>query len=275
MASGTCTLKLLHEYFTTTTTTRALAMTPDGSTILAGYTHHRGNTDHRITLWDTQFTSSLETALVGHTGQLSAIAAFADSQRVLTGAWDQTIKVWELATGTCLQTLTYDQALHRHLITVAVSPDGQWAVSGHDGGQVLVWNLSTGSDTALTGHTDDINRVLFLPDSRHIVSGADDTTIRIWDRLTGQCLHTLDNSGRRATSLALSPDGITLASAGLGESVRLWNPLTGTCTQTITFEDLPSFSPYYVALSPDGHWLAVGSLSGQLALYQLGNTPPP
>ena len=43
----------------------------------------------------------------------------------------------------------------------------------------------------LTGHTDSINSILYIPYTSYIVSGSDDFTMMVWDYETYELLHTV------------------------------------------------------------------------------------
>jgi len=45
------------------------------------------------------------------------------------------------------------------------------------------------------------------------VSGSTDNTVKVWDASTGQCLSTLLGHSDRVRTVAISPDGHTLASS--------------------------------------------------------------
>ncbi|MCT7983692.1 NB-ARC domain-containing protein, partial [Laspinema sp. A4] len=77
--------------------------------------------------------------LTGHSGEVNAVAISGDGQRVVSGSNDNTLKVWNLATGEEERTLTG----HSDWVgAVAISGDGQRVVSGSNDNTLKVWNLA-------------------------------------------------------------------------------------------------------------------------------------
>jgi WD40 repeat protein len=62
-----------------------------------------------------------------------------DSQRIATGGYDQTVKLWDAAGGQQLITLRGHPAL---VLSIAFSPDGRWIASSDDKGLVKLWDGS-------------------------------------------------------------------------------------------------------------------------------------
>ena len=115
------------------------------------------------------------------------------------------------------------------------------------------------------------------PMDRFLISGSEDNTIRLWDVTTGENIKTYtahtDASGSHGgsplslegvKSLALSPDGKTLASGGGDMIIHLWDYETGSTKLTLTGHWYPVFS---LAYSPDGKLLASGSYDGEVRLW--------
>ena len=69
----------------------------------------------------------LERILEGHTGGVLAVAVTADGQRIVSGSYDHTVNVWNLASGRLERTLQGHTGAVRG---VAVTTDGQRVVSG-------------------------------------------------------------------------------------------------------------------------------------------------
>jgi WD40 repeat protein len=87
-----------------------------------------------------------------------------DGKQVVSGLYDNTVRLWDAATGTALQTL------ERHTATVtsvAFSPDGKQVVSGSDDNTVRLWDAATGiALQTLEGHTFLVTSVAFSPDGK-------------------------------------------------------------------------------------------------------------
>ena len=67
------------------------------------------------------------------------------------------------------------------VLSVAVTPDGRYIVSGSQDKTVRVWERDTGKEVQkLTGHHDWVTSVAVTPDGRYIVSGSLDQTVRVW-----------------------------------------------------------------------------------------------
>ena len=70
---------------------------------------------------------------------------------------------------------------------MAVTPDGNRAVSGGSDGSVRVWDLAAGREQAtLTGHSGWVRSVAVTPDGARAVSGGEDGSVRVWDLATGR-----------------------------------------------------------------------------------------
>jgi WD40 repeat protein len=125
----------------------------------------------------------------------------------------------------------------------------------------------------LTGHTGGVNSVAFTPDGHRLASAGADNTIRLWDPDTGQQIGAPltvpadpDNPARYAggmSSVAFSPDGHRLASAGDDRAIRLWNADSGQqIGPSLMGSTRYNIRVSSVAFSPDGHRLASGGDDG-------------
>ena len=109
--------------------------------------------------------------------------------------------------------------------TVAIGPGSQ---------DIIILDVITGSQTAiLSGHTDEVNSVVFSSDGRSLVSGSDDKTVKLWDLQTGGAIKTFSDHTDLVISVSISVDNAMIASGSFDDTVRLWNTQTGECCNVI------------------------------------------
>ena len=153
-----------------------------------------------------------------------------------------------------------------------LSPGGQWLL-GYDGddGPLQLWAADPGrhwnpmrhDSTYFTGYGS--GPLAFSRDGRWLVTGGVDNQVRVWDAASGEQVAVLAHkdiyyldlqAGIR--TLALSPDGQTLASLNDGGDLWLWDlsvlaSPTTTVAQPIAQFKTPPWSS--VTFSPDSRWL--------------------
>jgi WD40 repeat protein len=77
--------------------------------------------------------------LAGHTSWVSSVACSLDGRSVLSGSLDDTLKLWDVATGNEIRTL----AGHTNtVLSVAFSPDGKTALSGSADNTLKLWDVT-------------------------------------------------------------------------------------------------------------------------------------
>jgi hypothetical protein len=123
----------------------------------------------------------------------------------VSGSDDQTVRLWDTATGAALQTL---KGHGSSVNSVAFSPDSKQVVSGSDDRTVRLWDPATGvALQTLKGHSSSVTSVAFSPDGKQVVSSSSDRTVRLWDAASGAALQTLENYSRSVASSAFLPHG--------------------------------------------------------------------
>ena len=139
------------------------------------------------------------------------------------------------------------------------------ANAGHAQGNGPILSLN------LSGHTAQIDQVLFTPDGKELISIGEDKVVRVWNTATGETLRTIrgqigDGPVGKLYAAALSPDGQTLAVGGylLNDTdktyyIRLLDPKTGHVKRLITGLSKPVVA---LAFSPNGQSVVSGDGSG-------------
>jgi WD40 repeat protein len=141
-------------------------------------------------------------------------------------------------------------------------------------GQVPLWERA--------GHQGAVLAVAFGPLPGQLVTAGDDETIRVWDAGTGSELACQSELGYRATALAASPAGGTLAIGCADGLVRLPGPgaaVSGRRTAPASWADLPVLAGHVhgiTAMSFDvsGRWLATASRDGTARVWDLRTRLP-
>ncbi len=165
---------------------------------------------------------SLWCSLKGHTHDVVWMVFSPDEQILATAALDMTVKLWQVADGTLLETL--EEGIGAVRSGMAFSPDRKLLAIGSAGTDTLrLWSVSGGTLLHRLKEPDgSIVSVAFSPDGGLLAVGTGDGLVHIWDAVVVKQLSTLKGHTAMVSSVAFSPDGNLLASGSLDGTVRLW-----------------------------------------------------
>ncbi|EZF24883.1 hypothetical protein H112_02674 [Trichophyton rubrum D6] len=167
-----------------------VAISPDGRYVAAG------SLDKSVRVWDTT-TGYLVERLEspdGHRDSVYSVAFAPNGRDLVSGSLDKTIKMWELTPprgmvpgtgpkgGKCVRTF---EGHKDFVLSVCLTPDGHWVMSGSKDRGVQFWDPATGhAQMMLQGHKNSVISVAPSPTGQLFATGSGDMRARIWSYST-------------------------------------------------------------------------------------------
>ncbi|HXZ04193.1 MAG TPA: serine/threonine-protein kinase [Ktedonobacteraceae bacterium] len=247
----------------------AVTWSPDGRLIASA------SDDTFVQVFDA-LSGKRKLIYTGHSKEVTAVAWSPNGKFIASGSEDGTVQVWDATNGNNL--LTYKGHTDR-VNGVSWSRDSRQIVSGSEDKTVQVWNAANGALIfTFKGHTSGVLCVGWQPNETSVASGSWDGTLRDWATQqhgnhfnAGDQIFNYGGHGKNeVTSLAWSPNGKFIASAGADQTVQISNGVDGTLRPPIFTGHLSKqhLNPVRsVSWSPDGNLLVSGDSFGTVYVW--------
>jgi pleiotropic regulator 1 len=192
--------------------------------------------------------------IAGHQGWVRSIAVEPENKWFATGSNDNTIKVWDLASGQLKLTLT------GHVMSVrdiAISERHPYMFSCSEDKTVKCWDLEKNKVVRdYYGHLSGVYSMDLHPTLDVLVTGSRDSTVRVWDMRTTQGIFVLSGHKQPITNVKCQSVDPQIISTSNDKTVRLWDLCAGK-TQTVLTHHKKSIRA--LTLHPEEWTFATGS----------------
>ncbi|RLM00035.1 hypothetical protein CFD26_108056 [Aspergillus turcosus] len=168
--------------------------------------------------WDSS-TQRRKYDLVGHTRDILAFSFSPCGKRLASSSYDYTVRVWNLTTGQCSQTVSTRGRLVKAIL---VLDGGDQLAVGSEDGDIGLWNPAERKYLTVQGHTNVVTALALSTSSTFLASGSADKTVRLWAFPTLECTFVFDHLSHAARSLAFSQCGSFFAFRAAGYE-DYWN----------------------------------------------------
>lgn len=161
--------------------------------------------------------------------------------------------------------------------SVAISPNGRFALSGSADNTVKLWEMSSGLLIRTFSMTGFVTAVVFSPDGRSALTAncdesvarsaafCDGSLINLWDISSGALIRRFSEQAGLVNSIAISPDGRLALLGNENDTLKLLDISSGNDVKTL----LGHHFILSVAFSTDGRLALSGSGDGTLKLWEV------
>ncbi|GAX84435.1 hypothetical protein CEUSTIGMA_g11855.t1 [Chlamydomonas eustigma] len=246
-----------------------------------------GSVDETVKIWedtdDGLNCAHTYSGQEGHALGVVSVAANSTGEFAASSALDSYVRVWSLADHSIAAMI---EAATTETWSLTFSPQQSegllLAVAGGTRGAVVLWNISSGEESAvfkaelsLPALADDKQRrterfvlsVAFSPDGKRLACGAMDGTVAVYDVASGTALGVLQGHYKPVRSLTFLPDSRSLLTACDDMHVNLYDVENTSLIESFSGHGSWVLS---VAAHPSGTSFASGGADAKVKLWDLG-----
>jgi WD40 repeat protein/formylglycine-generating enzyme required for sulfatase activity len=229
---------------------------------------HRWNLGFRVaislTAGEQARPPQVRATLQGHQEQVWSLAFSPDGRILASASGDQSVKMWDVATGKELAAFRHEAEGVRFARSVAFRRDGKILASSDEERNIKLVDVASRKESAILKlpGPDDAAAIAFTPDNKTLLISGE--AITLLDVVARKERATLKGHTKEVRSLAISADGKNLVTCSLDKTVRLWDMPSGKLLAVL---DKHRREVWSVAITADGKTIASGSADGTVILW--------
>lgn len=151
------------------------------------FEHKDGHTSECNPLFLRHITKDTsERTLISGTPTIVSIAFDPKGKRLASKDGGRTIRIWDLASGTCERVLKEPTEESISSSILAFDAKGELLASTN-GDSVYLWNVLTGKNEHILKEHNCVSSLAFEPKGKYLASGSWNHSIMVWDVATGKC----------------------------------------------------------------------------------------
>eukprot|EP00600_Ochromonadales_sp_CCMP1393_P001326 CAMPEP_0174990822 /NCGR_PEP_ID=MMETSP0004_2-20121128/21535_1 /TAXON_ID=420556 /ORGANISM="Ochromonas sp., Strain CCMP1393" /LENGTH=674 /DNA_ID=CAMNT_0016244473 /DNA_START=126 /DNA_END=2150 /DNA_ORIENTATION=+ len=244
----------------------SVTWSPDGKFLATGCY------DGMARIWDSQ--GKFVRHLKEHTGPVFSLKWSKNGMYILSGSYDRRSIVWEAKTGQIVKVFM----LHTGPVLDVDWQDCDTFATCSSDRSIFICQASSKENNkplrCLTGHEDEVNAVCWSPGGQLLASCSDDSTAKIWTVEDG-LKYDLQGHLKEIFTLRWTPTGpksknpdkpVQLCTASFDGTVKVWSGSSGVLLFNLCKQVQPVYS---LAPSPNGEYIATGSLGGNVSIWSL------
>ncbi|MGH1362675.1 MAG: PQQ-binding-like beta-propeller repeat protein [Calditrichia bacterium] len=291
------TLKTEQIFRVSKTGVLCLALSPDRQLLASG------SQDSNIRIFDLA-SGKIAKQFQGHTGPVLALQFTADGKKLISSSRDGNVFIWNMLTAIKESSLPQQNG---SVPTLALSPDNRLLAIAANSGQMLIWDIEENMIQSTLSSNSNVTDLVFLPNGENLLVGTEKGELQKWsvnsgEKATSAISHAAkirsiaSNNGRIAVtsedktislwtydlqqvarlsghhrdvlSVAVSPDGETVATGAFDKSIRIWDAASGTEKIVLTGHTAEILD---LQFSADSRLLLSSSADHSLRLWDIGS----